>query len=123
MKWYENVNMLKEILENTAKELEEVEYGSRVWYLLTDESNLIKNHLELIAKNQELKEENNKIKKAIEIIKKKRVDIGALSKSDNYNEYNHFMQVFKSDVANYKSLYFITEKEFDLLKEVLENES
>lgn len=40
MKWYEN---------------EEVEYGSRVWNLLTDESNLIKNHLELIAKNQELK--------------------------------------------------------------------
>ena len=55
MKWYENVNMLKETLENITKELEEVEYGSRVWCLLTDESNLIKNHLELIAKNQKLK--------------------------------------------------------------------
>ena len=55
MKWYENVNMLKEILENISKELEEVEYGSRVWYLLTDESNLIKNHLELIKENQILK--------------------------------------------------------------------
>ena len=48
MKWYENVDMLEQILENTVKELEEVEYGSRVWNLLTDESNLIKNHLELI---------------------------------------------------------------------------
>lgn len=65
MKWYENVDMLKEILENISKELEEVEYGSRVWYLLTDENNLIKNHLELIAKNQELKEV---IKNAIELL-------------------------------------------------------
>lgn len=53
MKWYENVDMLKEILENISKELEEVEYGSRVWHLLTDENNLIKNHLELIKENQE----------------------------------------------------------------------
>lgn len=65
MKWYENVDMLKEILENISKELEEVEYGSRVWYLLTDENNLIKNHLELIAKNQELKKV---IKNAIELL-------------------------------------------------------
>lgn len=65
MKWYENVNMLKEILENISKELEEVEYGSRVWYLLTDENNLIKNHLELIKENQELKEV---IKNAIELL-------------------------------------------------------
>ena len=55
MKWYENVNMLKEILENISKELEEVEYGSREWHLLTDENNLIKNHLELIKENQILK--------------------------------------------------------------------
>lgn len=55
MKWYENVDMLKEILENISKELEEVEYGSRVWHLLTDENNLIKNHLELIKENQILK--------------------------------------------------------------------
>lgn len=59
MKWYENVDMLKEILENISKELEEVEYGSRVWYLLTDENNLIKNHLELIK-------ENNNLKKALD---------------------------------------------------------
>ena len=65
MKWYENVDMLKEILENISKELEEVEYGSRVWHLLTDESNLIKNHLELIKENQELKKV---IKKAIELL-------------------------------------------------------
>lgn len=65
MKWYENVDMLKEILENISKELEEVEYGSRVWNLLTDESNLIKNHLELIKENQELKKV---IKNAIELL-------------------------------------------------------
>ena len=65
MKWYENVDMLKEILENISKELEEVEYGSRVWYLLTDENNLIKNHLELIKENQELKKV---IKNAIELL-------------------------------------------------------
>ena len=65
MKWYENVDMLKEILENISKELEEVEYSSRVWYLLTDENNLIKNHLELIKENQELKEV---IKNAIELL-------------------------------------------------------
>ena len=65
MKWYENVDMLKEILENISKELEEVEYGYRVWYLLTDENNLIKNHLELIKENQELKKV---IKNAIELL-------------------------------------------------------
>lgn len=65
MKWYENVDMLKEILENISKELEEVEYGSRIWYLLTDENNLIKNHLELIKENQELKKV---IKNAIELL-------------------------------------------------------
>ena len=65
MKWYENVDMLKEILENISKELEEVEYGSRLWHLLTDENNLIKNHLELIKENQELKKV---IKNAIELL-------------------------------------------------------
>ena len=59
MKWYENVDMLKEILENISKELEEVEYRSRVWNLLTDESNLIKNHLKLIKENNKLKVEKN----------------------------------------------------------------
>ena len=59
MKWYKNVDMLKEILENISKELEEVEYRSRVWNLLTDESNLIKNHLKLIKENNKLKVEKN----------------------------------------------------------------
>ena len=65
MKWYENVDMLEQILENNKKELEEVEYDSRVWNLLKDESNLIKNHLESIKENQELKKV---IKNAIELL-------------------------------------------------------
>lgn len=55
MKWFENVEILKEMLKNNEERLEEVEYNSEIWNLLTDENSLIKHHLELIKENQELK--------------------------------------------------------------------
>ena len=47
--------------------------------------------------------------KALEIIKNKGVDISLFKKYDDRNLYNY----------NYKSEYQLTQKEYDLLKEVL----
>ena len=116
MKWYENVDMLKEILENISKELEEVEYGSRVWYLLTDESNIIKNHLELIKENQVLREKVNHFKNVKNRMRR------------NCRFYKKENTKLKSVILQSIELLSIDGKGtkqqvIKLLKEVLENES
>lgn len=126
MKWFENVEMLKQILENNKKELEKVKYGSKVWNLLKDESNLIENHLELIEENQEFRDKLNsedldnwqlhckygEYKKAIDIIVNKRVSIDLLLNSSECFVYNFY--------AKKQELKELTQQEYDFLKEVLE---
>lgn len=50
--------------------------------------------------------------KALEIIKEKQVNVGALSVFDTLEQYNHFCKMFEN-------LIELTQQEYDLLKEVL----
>ena len=69
--------------------------------------------LELDTCIPELREENTKLKKAIEIIKEKKVDIPKLLAND-FNNYNALAVFF-----GFKQL---TQEEYILVKEVLEND-
>lgn len=123
MKWYRNKDMLKSILEDNKKELIKPK-ETKYYYLLKDETILIKDHLELMAENQELKDKGKemlhcfkkaievakKYKKAIEILKDKDVDINLLISSNCLEDYNYQYSVP------------LTQQEYELLKEVLGNE-
>lgn len=56
--------------------------------------------------------ENEKYKKAVEIIKKKKVNVWTLLNSENYAEYNFREVVVKVERK-------LTKKEYKLLKEIL----
>lgn len=79
---------------------------------------------DLIAATEEFINENNqhmvnqglkikKYKKAIKIIKDKKVSIELLLKTDNFNQYNRTRHLYNAD--------FLTQEEYKLLKEVLDN--
>ena len=56
MKWFRNKEMLQGILEQNKNELKKYK-NDKIVALLKDESNLIKDHLELLDENEKLKKE------------------------------------------------------------------
>lgn len=57
--------------------------------------------------------------KALEIIKNKRVDLYGLIDCDKLIQYNCYIKVFNEKVLKGNEREFLTQEEFDLLKEVL----
>ena len=105
MKWYRSKETLQAVLKQNEIDLETYR-NIKICNLLQDESNLIKDHLELL-------DENEKLKKAIEIIKKKRVNLKLMFQEPNTLEaYNNYCL----------PIYKLTQQEYDLLKEVINNE-
>lgn len=64
----------------------------------------------------DLLKENAKLKQALDILKDKKVSIELLLKTDNFNQYNRVRHLY--DASDY-----LTAEEYELLKEVLGNES
>ena len=110
---------------------------------LTQRDKLYDENLELQKENQELKEEiqdlkdnetivadygivlwneNEKSKKVIDILKNKKVDLVILLSSNDFREYNANITIRINGVTYLKgNNYTLTQQEYDLLKEMLEN--
>ena len=69
---------------------------------------------EIEFENVRLEEENKKLKQAIDILKDKKVSIGLLLKNNTLNQYNRVRHLYDAD--------FLIQEEYELLKEVFENE-
>lgn len=96
-----------------------IEYKNKIDKLQKENQELKEEFITTLKKNNEtLKNEINKIdklKKAIEILKNKKVNIDLLLNSSECCSYNFYAK--KQDLED------LTQEEYDLLKEVLENEN
>ena len=114
-------NWIDELYQTIKQDLKRLEDLEGVWLKeewcegvhLNAESlkSLLKYNEELFEKNLELDKENEKLTKAIEIIKNKKVNIHFL--------FLHKLEDYNRLVCN---AYQLTQEEYDLLKEVLEND-
>lgn len=117
------------MLNKVLKDLEHMEQLEKENQELKKKNSLITKAIESDVSNGELfksmamllQMKIEEYKKVIEIIKKKYIDIETLNFSNNFNEYNRYIGFInqRQMVANYESLYFITQEEFELLKEEL----
>ena len=72
--------------------------------------------MELVETIQKDLDKLEKLEKVIKILKKKKVLVGLLINSENVKEYN--TGLFQK---NYSKQYYLTQEEYNLLKEVIEN--
>ena len=131
--WKEKYNIVKqalerlELLESENQELKEDFLKPIGFICRTKEKAMLQNQkLIYLANKYNLpitiidSETNNKCKKlekALEIIKNKKVNVDALSNCYFLCEYNEAMDYTYNEIANN---FFLTQEEFDFLKEVLE---
>lgn len=80
MKWFRNKEMLNDILEQNENELEKYKHD-KIVSLLKDESNLIKDHLELLNENERITEA---LKKEIALLKERRDTFWVLDADEDY---------------------------------------
>lgn len=91
--------------------------------VLEEENQDLKNRLDneqlafdkLFESNQKLSELYAKLKQALDILKDKKVSIGLLLKNNTLNQYNRVRHLYDAD--------FLIQEEYELLKEILEDES
>lgn len=116
MKWFRNKEMLQNILNQNKNELEKHKH-EKIVSLLKDEINLIQDHLTLLDENEKLKNAIECIKKCVKIIVKDcdfpiydtpRYTLGIRA---------HYWEENPNGL-----LVYIKKEEYELLKEVFENE-
>lgn len=110
LKWQYGVFTFIPNFEIVENELEEgqlaINFVNRVYDIIGGE-----NDIDIIIDKVE------KQKKALELIKNKQVDVWLFNNNDNFNDYNWAIELcYHREKA---SDYYLTEEEYDLLKEVL----